>query len=744
MTGPAEQPPKDTIEKYAAGNAVVATYQTSGVYEKGSEILPSLGQADSYSVVTSTTPIDEAAMNRIMDGLNNLGRTAAGNNPEAVSTGALVSVTQVASAQPGTASFDVVAGSRGDSRTFIATADADNNVSLYDVNRNLKNPANFVGIEGFDAFSEAGANLLLTRRVDVKNGARVFVFNVSDGVIDPYQAAAKGVSDSTEEHLRSEIETHLKANPRSEDFSRFLTERATVLGALDNTTVTSIRLDANTDLKGKSVTMAVFDGVGHEDGTLSSALARQLQTEVPGAEPQVRIAREEIDHVVTRKEDLARAGNPAAVYPSAGKPAADSIEKPPPKEGPGSDGNGGAAAKPKAAPQPAPHEDAPQKPAPQHEHPVAGKPPHAEEHIAKHHPAHEHAATRRPVTEPVHVKTRVAAHAGVLHGKINKHGGTGTGVASALLQLAEGDVKGAGINAVTQLAFAPSTYKAAAQLTRDIAPVTKSLRSFAEEVPGLGGVVAAGFTVYTVGDHLLHREYGKAGAEALAGTAETIGSTFGFGIGDGAREVTRSLIIAAAGKEYAPEKSGLRQLGEGAVHLAHQALDKPHQPAPAPSIYHYKNLPAVTYVFKDTPDRALNGRTLRTPDGHIKNLRDINFSDPKNLKAFEDAIHRRIKKDEQLVQAGKPLLEIKKVSQFLGLRTNTREIDDAKVELRQLTRALHDLQLFKQAVHDHHGYTPPAAGHHSQLHSGQAATGGGDHTAPGKKPAIRPKTPTPH
>jgi hypothetical protein len=64
----------------------------------------------------------------------------------------------------------------------------------------------------------------------------------------------------------------------------------------------------------------------------------------------------------------------------------------------------------------------------------------------------------------------------------------------------------------------------------------------------------------------------------LAGTAEAGGNIVGFGVGDAAREVVRGGVIAAAGEEYAPQKSGLRTLGENAGRTAGsflKTLDKP-------------------------------------------------------------------------------------------------------------------------------------------------------------------------
>jgi hypothetical protein len=358
-----------------------------------------------------------------------------------------------------------------------------------------------------------------------------------------------------------------------------------------------------------------------------------------------------------------------------------------------------------------------------------------------------------------------------LHSKIGGHAGTATGAASVLLDLARHDYKQAGQSAAIQIALNPGTYKAAAALTRDIAPVAKGLGFVAKKVPVVGAVVTAGFVAYEVGSDIYDGHYGKAGAALAAGVAESLGNIVGFGVGDGAREGVRLGVVLAAGEKYAPDKSGLRQLGEGANALAKDAVDHhnaagahpqqgqhpqeqhpqgQHPPSPppqqnaAPSIYHYKNLPVIGFVLKDTPSGALNGHLQRTPDGFIKNLRDVDMTDPKNLRAFEDAIHRRIRRNEQQIEAGKPKTELAIVSNFLGLRGTDRKIEDARVEQRQLQNALRELEMFKHDVQAHHGAHPPAGNEAgSRFHSGQGNPPPPAHTETkpaAQKPVRSPKS----
>jgi hypothetical protein len=745
--------PRDVMERYNAGSATVETYSTSGAEMKDGVLKPNPGQADGYAVVTTKTPIDEAALGSIMDRLDERGKPVAGNDFDIDTTGSLAAVTQKTAKQPGGASFDVAAGFRGDSTAFIATVDANNNVTLVNLGSEaagVKTPANPGGSLGFGFLGEPGANYLNSRTIDLAPGEKAFVINVSDGVLDSYiNNAAKG-DGGFEALLRQDLETHLKANPESQNVARFLSERAVAQGSVDNTTAAAVRLDANTDLQGRSVLLAVFDGLGHgpEDGKLSSALSKALPAEVPGAEPAKPAARTEVAHIATRSEDLARAKNPAAVHPAEAKPAP---QKPAaPKHGPDhhdGPGHGGGAA-PHKTPQPQQHTA---KPAPHPEHKTATpKPSTAAPHTTPHTAPH---ATGKP---------NIVSRVGGVHAHVGHHAGNAQGAATIALQLAQGDVKGAGVSAAMDLALRPSTYKAAAALTRKVAPVAKALGFFGKKVPVVGALVTVGFVAYEAGSHALKGEYGKAGAAVAAGGAEALGNIVGFGVGDLAREGVRETIIRTAGSKYAPEKSGLRQLGEGAIGLAQQALhhdNKPHpqahaKPAAAPakpaapaakpstpSIYHYKSLPAVAYVLKDTPSQAINGKTVRTPDGHIKNLREINFADPKNMKALEDAIHRRLKKDEQLIAANTSIIP-SGVSSFLGLRTNSRVAEDAKREASQLRNALRELQQFKREVHDHHG--GPSAPAQSQFHTGQAKAATGGHTAPARAQPPKPQHPKPH
>lgn len=389
------------------------------------------------------------------------------------------------------------------------------------------------------------------------------------------------------------------------------------------------------------------------------------------------------------------------------------------------------------------------------EHPHPGAAPHpskAAPHVAEHPHVTEHPhAVERPAA---HVETNVSvAHGPVerprtrvviervaeVHGRVGGHAAVGVGAASVLLDVARGHYGQALQGTAMQVALSPNTYKAAATLAQDIAPVAKAIGFVGKKIPIVGFVVTAGFVLAEVGGDAYHGEYGKATAALGAGTAEALGNIVGFGVGDGAREVVREGVVLAAGEKYAPNKSGLRQLGEGAYalaqdklgsHPAHTAVQHtappPVQHAPvAPTIFNYKNLPAVAYVLKSTPSSALNGNLQRTPDGFIKNFRQLDMSDPKNLNAFEAAIDRKIQSTRKSVDGGASL-----ISSFIHWDDKFRRSEDAKVELQQLERARADLEKYKRDLQEfHHAHDTPRTT--SQFHNASHGSGSGSSsTAP--------------
>lgn len=551
--------PKDISEHYQTGSAVTAAYQTSGVQETNGKVGATAGQADSYTVVTSAQRLDDASMGALMDRMQDKVQTVANG-----STGVIASVSQT-----GQGSFDITAGARGDSQVSLIRIGADNSVSVINLvdDRIAPDKIQVMGND-FGDMGEKGANNIHTEKVTLAPGERAIVLTASDGLSDAY------IGKGGRAQMQADIEAYVKANPDSPDISRFLSERATAMGAQDNTTIVTTKLDSATDLRGQTVTAAVFDGVGHEDGRLSSQLARTLEQEVPGATKPAPVTKTELDHVSTRAPDLARAQDPGAQDPHAAatqqkldsaKPAETPEAQKPPKRGNdgggnNNDGGGGTPAQP----------DKPKTP------PAGGDGERhvtAERHATPDADAPKPAAPKPKAQTPApsrHVATPPPAAAGtapkpIVSKTTQSRLGHGAGAAQVALDVARGDYGAAATGAATQIALNAKTYEATAHLTRSVAPVAKGLGFVAKKVPVIGAVVTAGFVLHEVGSEAYRGNYGRAAAALGAGAAETLGNIVGFGVGDGAREVVREGVARTAGERYAPEKSGLRQLGEGAI-----------------------------------------------------------------------------------------------------------------------------------------------------------------------------------
>lgn len=83
-----------------------------------------------------------------------------------------------------------------------------------------------------------------------------------------------------------------------------------------------------------------------------------------------------------------------------------------------------------------------------------------------------------------------------------------------------------------------------------------------KKVPVVGAVLTAGFVLYETGNDVLEKKHGKAAAALAAGSVEVLGNVAGFGVGDAARECVSAAVVKTAGEDYAPDKSGLRQVAE--------------------------------------------------------------------------------------------------------------------------------------------------------------------------------------
>jgi len=149
-----------------------------------------------------------------------------------------------------------------------------------------------------------------------------------------------------------------------------------------------------------------------------------------------------------------------------------------------------------------------------------------------------------------------------------QHATRSLGAASMAVNLAEGNSTGAALDAASMLAESETVQKAATRAAIKTG-LTEGFELAAKRIPVIGAGVTIGFVLYSSGAQAMAGNYDLAAAELAAGTAEAAGNIVGFGAGDLAREAARQGLIATGGDRFAEvEKSGLRQLGEGAYGLA--------------------------------------------------------------------------------------------------------------------------------------------------------------------------------
>ncbi|TAL29291.1 MAG: isochorismatase family protein [Alphaproteobacteria bacterium] len=176
-----------------------------------------------------------------------------------------------------------------------------------------------------------------------------------------------------------------------------------------------------------------------------------------------------------------------------------------------------------------------------------------------------------PKEEPPHPNSKIVKG----QGAVEKHGGKALGIGTVALDIAENHWGRAIEDATLQLTLNPETYEAAAKLAAKVGPVSKLLGNFGKKIPFIGAGLTLGYVLYEVGANVYDGKYAKASAALAAGSAETLGNIVGFGAGDIVREVVRETVVQTAGEEYAPEKSGLRQLGERAYEVGAKTIAPP-------------------------------------------------------------------------------------------------------------------------------------------------------------------------
>ncbi len=158
-----------------------------------------------------------------------------------------------------------------------------------------------------------------------------------------------------------------------------------------------------------------------------------------------------------------------------------------------------------------------------------------------------------------------------LLGAVDIHASRGLNAGSLAVNVAEGDVVGASVDAASMVADSNGVQKAVVTATTK-ALGAELVEAGLKKIPVVGAVVTVGTVLYASGAQAMDGNYKLAAGELAAGIPEAAGNIFGFGLGDAAREAARQGLIVAGGDEFAAvEKSGLRQLGEGAYALGEQA-----------------------------------------------------------------------------------------------------------------------------------------------------------------------------
>lgn len=111
-----------------------------------------------------------------------------------------------------------------------------------------------------------------------------------------------------------------------------------------------------------------------------------------------------------------------------------------------------------------------------------------------------------------------------------------------------------------------------------------------KRVPLIGGIVTLGFSGFAAAGMALNGQGGAALAELGTGVVEAAVNTTGLGLiggGDLAREAVRGVVVATAGEDFAPEKSGLRSIFETVTQSG------PTEVATAPQTYNQNQFSAA-------------------------------------------------------------------------------------------------------------------------------------------------------
>jgi hypothetical protein len=272
--------PPDTSTIYAAGNARISAYQTSGLHLGQ----PMAGQGDSFSVNLSAQEITPQTLDGLMARMSQATADIPGG-----STGTLVAINQKDNGK-----FSINVGIRGDSPALIVKIDKNGAVKIIDLFDQVENPT----FNEFGEFSLGDQNSIGSIDVKINEGEKMVLVAASDGLSEAYLLNKNKAGKSPREFFNDALQQQIaQALEKQQDVATALTTNALKTGHEDNTTVLAVTLTPDTNLGKKSVVLGVFDGLGHDDNRTSSQLARLTGEILPHAHNPEILAHSTLPHL---------------------------------------------------------------------------------------------------------------------------------------------------------------------------------------------------------------------------------------------------------------------------------------------------------------------------------------------------------------------------------------------------------------------------------------------------------------
>jgi hypothetical protein len=169
-------------------------------------------------------------------------------------------------------------------------------------------------------------------------------------------------------------------------------------------------------------------------------------------------------------------------------------------------------------------------------------------------------------------------------------------------------------------------------------------------------------------------------------------------------------------------------------------LDRNAQLGLAPNVYKYKNLPAVMGdVSKYIRDDEINGKVERSAGGFIRNTRQLDWNDSKNLNAYEAALTLAIEDKKTIINDNDSILP-----RWIRWGESAEKYNDAKIALTQLESARQELAMYRDDVKKYNegmglgSKAPPPARAASSRHAPASLTKEHAQDGPANKKPTRP------